>query len=505
MGVCVPPAGIDCTPFLCGGGTGGTACRTDCQQANIDCLPSAFCDANACCLLSDHGIVNVDGVAGDDGVGCCGVGQNRPCQTITRAMGLIDTARAVNVTINATVDGGGGDWSPPGEVYPVALGWGVELDAPGVYFLDPGGNNFQTIYVCLYSTNDTVGYASIAGEAAAPVGVGMNSTNTVQSTDLAAVTVAPGNTLYIANASVNGNYGDILNAAKLDAMAIQVTSGTLVLGKNETGTVVGTVHIGNALANFNTDGFYGIYCSGSSDAPASVTDIAADGQSSVIIQGQAVGLTASDYCNVNLSYNPVIGSAIASPACADLNYVTGIAAIGAATVTLNNVAIQCQTSNGVATLGDDTGSPSVSINNAVITANDTGVLALGGRVTVTNSLVIHNRIGVQQDTDGISNGLIDLSGGGNTVICSHGAGSSGVDVYNNNTSSLNASYVAWDTAGPDYFACDTSLTTCTCNLSACSTTPGSDDMDAVEDSTNLGGIVTTGNTMSPLALDGGCG
>ena len=35
-----------------------------------------------------------------------------------------------NVTIDATVSGIGGAWVAP-ETYPVVLGWGVELNAPG--------------------------------------------------------------------------------------------------------------------------------------------------------------------------------------------------------------------------------------------------------------------------------------------------------------------------------------------------------------------------------------
>jgi hypothetical protein len=50
-------------------------------------------------------------------------------------MALIDAAQAQNVTINATVNGVGGDWAAK-ETYPIVLGWGVELSAPWVFFLD---------------------------------------------------------------------------------------------------------------------------------------------------------------------------------------------------------------------------------------------------------------------------------------------------------------------------------------------------------------------------------
>jgi hypothetical protein len=41
---------------------------------------------------------------------------------------------------------------------------------------------------------------------------------------------------------------------------------------------------------------------------------------------------------------------------------------------------------------------------------------------------------------------------------------------------------------------------CTCNLASCTDTPGSNGMDAVEDSTLLGGVTTTNNGYS----DAGC-
>jgi hypothetical protein len=49
--------------------------------------------------------------------------------------------------------------------------------------------------------------------------------------------------------------------------------------------------------------------------------------------------------------------------------------------------------------------------------------------------------------------------------------------------------------------CDTAFASCSCNIAVCSTTAGSDDMDAVEDSTNLGGITATGNTQSATACN----
>src|SRR5262249_30821186 len=145
---------------------------------------------------------------------CCGLGSNASCQTITRAMGMINDAQAQNVTIKATVNAGGGDWAPATEQYPIKLGWGAELNAPGVYFLDPDAGVFTfdagtTVDTAIFDvtsfTSDTLHNASIVGTAKNPVGIGMDSTNTFQTADTSAIAVEKDQRLYIANASVNGS------------------------------------------------------------------------------------------------------------------------------------------------------------------------------------------------------------------------------------------------------------------------------------------------------------
>ena len=132
-------------------------------------------------------------------------------------MQLIDAAQATGVTINAVVDGGGGDWAPAEEVYPIDLGWGVELNAPGVYFFDPNGaGNDEIIDVTFYSLRDLTGYASIVG-GVNPVAIGMNAAETQQTDDLSAITIEKGATLYIANAYVNDS---VVNPFVMDAIKV---------------------------------------------------------------------------------------------------------------------------------------------------------------------------------------------------------------------------------------------------------------------------------------------
>ena len=170
MGNCPTPGVTQCTPFICG----MNACFTTCTDST-SCVSGAFCDTadSSCCAsgaagLASGGTITVDGANGDDSTACCGFGGNGACLTISHAMKLIDNALASNVTINASVGGGGGDWAPKGEVYPIVLGWGAELSAPGVYFYDPTGGNGEILDITSYSANDMLGSASIVGTAKTP-------------------------------------------------------------------------------------------------------------------------------------------------------------------------------------------------------------------------------------------------------------------------------------------------------------------------------------------------
>jgi hypothetical protein len=497
-GTCSTPTTKDCFPYVCG----ANACLASCLD-KTSCSTGAFCEVafNTCCPLGNAGSVAVDGATGNDNAGCCGVGTNPPCQTLTRAMALIDSARATNVTIHATIRSGGGDWSPSGEIYPIVLGWGVELNAPGVFFLDPDGGHNEILDVAFYSAHDTVGSASVVGNASSPIGIGMNAANTQQMDDGAALAVEKGAMLYVANATVNdrataGNFA-------LYRAAILVNGGALVLGQDQSGTTMGTVQIGNALGNVATDGWDGIDCYGAVGAPGIVRDVKVPGNASaVVVEGQNDTDIFADMCAVSLEANPVLGvnSGGSWGSCGQKHDGTGFVALES-TATLQAVTIQCIKYQGVQLEAK----AALIMDGGTITNCSIGLFTQsGGSVTAMNSLIGHNFVGAWQDLDG----TVDLSGGGNTVICNSKlegdaflTGFPGMDVYNYSTTVLNASNVTWDTAGPDFFKCDYAIQNCSCNNASCATPAGGDDMDAVEDSTNLGGITTAGNRRSP---DLGC-
>jgi hypothetical protein len=476
--------------------------------------------------------VAVDWKTGDDSVGCCGVGStNKPCETLTRAMALIGEAQATGVTVNATVNGAGGDWAPATiETYPVQLGWGVELSAPGVFFADVvdtvnGTFRNEIFDVAVLGTGAT-DYASIVG-GAKPIGVGMNSTNATnsdQTGDTSAISVEANSTLYIANASVNGS---AINPNSSQTFLVN-PGATLVLGQDQSATITGTVTIGNALGQSGTNGYVGINCmSDFISLGCTIQDATLKGQSSVVIEGQeSVDLEANDFSTVTLTSTPMIGVPPVATGFTDVKNGVGCATkldeqghpsdalavllSGPVTMTFNNGAVQCIGGAGFGLSSSGNGSPTLSIDSTTIQNTNFGIDAQAGKATVTNTTINYNYRGVVQEPDpnvNTNNGTIDLTGGGNTVVCSSNAESSrkttspGIDVWNISNASLAADNVAWDTTQPDYFSCDNAFANCTCNLTTCTTTAGSDDMDAVEDSTNLGGITTTGNTQAAVVCN----
>jgi hypothetical protein len=507
-GTCPPPHTKDCSPYKCGAST----CLADCTD-DTSCVAGVFCDNKVCCSVTKLSTIRADWVLGSDAVACCGVGTNTPCATINRAMTLIDNAKVQNVTMAATVDGGGGDWDPgSGERYPLVLGWGVELSAPGVFFFDPTDDpryHTSIFDIAFYSKNDKVGYASIVGSATRQVGVGMNAANNIQTPDISSIAVEANNTLYLANASVNGS------ASKIESsQAILVNAGaTLVAGQDQSGAVTGTVNVGNALGQHATDGFMGIYCASDyASVGCTVKDAPLVGQSALVVQGQEfIDIDAEDFSNVTLTASPVIGappSAAGFGNCASKNDGRPAAVLinGPVNFTFKNGTVQCIPTNGfqMATTISGTGGAKVTIDNTIFQNVELAIYASTGTTTVTNSTFQYNVQGVFSDYDGTNNGTIDLSGGGNTIVCSSnvesfwGSTTPGIDVINRSQQVLKADNVAWDTTGPDYFQCDWHLGSCHCNLASCTTSAGSDDMDAVE--VGDAGITTTGN----VKFDGGC-
>jgi len=538
-GTCPAPAMVACTPFICG----ATACLATCTD-NTSCGSGNFCDLShsSCCdALTDGASINVDATGGSDATPCCSVPGRPPCQSLAQAMKIIDNAQAKNVTLNAAVRVGH-TWNPPGEVYPIVLGWGAELSAPGVFFYDgaDAGTDAEVIDINNYSKNDTVGYASIVGAAGNVVTVGSDEFMD-QSLDSSAIKVETGNTLYLANASVNGSYEVKvgLDEYTTETTAITVAGGAaLVVGQDKSAGVTGTVTVGNAFDNDATNGWSGIVCQVLKNKGCTISDATLKaGVSSLVIQGQEnVDIDAEDYATITLTSNPVIGLSPADagfgqctdkPDVADsfsgLNGETGAAVLlkGLATMTFNNGTVQCISGDAFDLVATKNGVPALTLDNTTIQNTEYGVNAAAGTATVSNSTIWYNYNGVQQGTDGTNVSTVDLSSGGDggttTVVCSNSYesvasnGTPGISVLNSTTASLNASNVDWDTPGPDLFSCDATFADCTCEISSCTldtSDGGVDGMDAVY--TSSGTVDTSGNGTSTAdctapAGGGGCG
>src|SRR5262249_35903003 len=154
----------------------------------------------------------------------------------------IVSASHASLTINATIDGGGGDWTA-NETYPIGLGWGVELNAPGVFFLDADAGN-TALFEVKVATGDTLGYASIVGSAASNVSVGINAAQNLTTIDYQTLIIDDGATLYLANASIDSSGGTAGLFASFASAIYISSSGTLVVGQDQSAGNTGTVYLG---------------------------------------------------------------------------------------------------------------------------------------------------------------------------------------------------------------------------------------------------------------------
>ncbi len=431
-------------------------------------------------------------------------------------MGLIDSAQLSDVVIVARSNGGGGDWTAL-EVYPIVLGWGVELDGSGINFWDnlavAGKPNKAVFDIAPFSANDTVGHASIYGTVKGTnVKIGSNGANGKFSIDTSMIKVESGEHLYLALANVNGS------VAALNTAITVAGGGALTLGIDHDQTEAGPVVIGNAQRAL--DGYNGIVCGGAGATKAcTIDDATLMGQSTVTIEGQeGVDIDAEDMASITLTAQPVIGIAPGVAGIGKCGAKTDAATAkqeavllrGSASVTFDNGTLSCISGQGFHLQASAGGNPTLTVDSTTIQNTEGAVVAQAGSATITNSTIQFNVNGVEQNTDGINVSSINLSGsaaGGNTVICSSNAESiqnqppPGVDVLNTTTGTLNASFVAWDTTGPDQFTCNAQLAQCAC-VATCTNTAGNDDMDSVN--TNGGAITVTGNTQSAVAVAAHC-
>ncbi len=329
------------------------------------------------------------------------------------------------------------------------------------------------------------------------------------------IMVEASNTLYIANATVNGSQNNMTNAITVAA------GGTLTLGQDQSAGNTGMVSIGQ---NNGQSGWNGLVCqTDSKSLGCTITDANLNGSTAVDIQYQTnMDIDAEDFASISLTSYPIVGTSTNGTGFNMCNskpdaqsastYPSGQAILlnGDVTMTFNNGTVQCISGNGFLLQATKEGTPILNMDSSTMQNLEYGIVATAGTATVSNTTIQYMFIGVDQDTDGTNISTIDLSGGSiggtNTVACANsvesvdgmgGRASSAVAVLDNTTATLNASNVNWDTSGPDTFECtNAALTTCTCEINSCTDSAGQDGMDAVYTSAK-GTITTTGNGSAP--------
>ncbi len=296
LGSCQAGQPIDCAPYECNAG----GCLTSCAS-NADCV-QGYCDLPAltCCSLPSGGTIDVDSSHGNDLTPCCGTAGNGACQTISHVMQQIDEAQAHDVIIRAAVPSNG-SWAPPGEVYPIVLGWGAELEATGVTFYDGDGGNRALFEIGPVSSSDHVGYASVVG------GWFGGRTPSDQSTIL----VEPGSALYIASALVS-------SSLIYETTAIEVSAGgALIVGQDRSGGATGLVTVGPQTKdqnNLDFEGYNGIVCGSANGLGCTITDARLDAGSSLFVVNQVShDIDAEEFSTITLTSAPRIGPAASGP------------------------------------------------------------------------------------------------------------------------------------------------------------------------------------------------
>ncbi len=467
----------DCAPYACSLQAGAPACSASCSASSeCDATEGAYCDGGSCqCVPASPAYV--DESVGVDGP-CCG-GASNPCRTIGHLVGAVlagpvcaKTSAAPTIELRKSGAVASGDWSsdPPG--VGIALGLGVTLHAPGVQFSNSGSDldpSFpgvpHTFSVVDYCGDGGFASATIEGDPGNPIGIGYGSGGETPKNE--GLIVAGQLTLRSARVAAD--------------VGVDVQSGGLaVFGPR-------LVEIGGFALDGGPDGGalggqVGIACAGGTVQanPGASLRISHQSTEDLLAEDDVAG----NGCDATLlSGGVVLGEDLDGGQCAVVPQPdgVGIVAMEHSTVTFSGVA-RCMFQDGVRLEhgvyqgGGWLYRPLVTLSGASLYLNGCGGVDLqGGIVTATNTLFSSNHYGVLGQAEGYNPlvPLIDLSGGGNSVVCNselvagacYGNGVAGIGVWNAipydiTASEINASGVAWDRSPPPFYECTASLSSC---------------------------------------------
>jgi hypothetical protein len=504
------------------------------KAAKVQAADEKWCkkhhpSCDGCGSYSAGDKIYIDGSNGSDATACCGVSTTTACQTVSHAMGLVAAAATSGVVLEAYNSSDGGSWTNQ-ETYPIHLGWGVTLDAPGIHFVSQGdaGDVFD---VYAYDATDT-GTVTIHGGnsnvAADGVFIGFDPA--------LADPFASANATVGINANVNGQTGVPLVISEVWINANDTTSSCYDLEVGPGASVTfgpNPVELGNGLhiggENDALTGAYGIYCKG---AGASIKDDAT--ATSPVLSVEAKNnsyLDVEDGCTVSLTQGPILGGRTSTPS--DWNGSTstcpcgtrcqfgcnskppvGVEMVGSGQLSFGSPAmpgsVLCADIGFDQETSNASGSPSVSVNGAVVDLLEVsfwwngcsygygatygsrcaGAMITAGTFSAANTTFERGYIGVFV---GVDAGSVDLSGGGdggNTFFCNSSywggpsycgnnsnivpANYAGTNLVNETASvginAENASWLRWNstTNSAQTWSCpDTTYTSCACTGPNC--------------------------------------
>ena len=444
---------------------------------------------------------------------CCG-SVSAPCNSLTQTMNNLVAANVIGGGIIAAHGAGANfaNWSSDGDIfnYPVHLGMGVTLSAPGLTF----SQNAQGTFAFGFGANPVFLVAPYPAEAGAPGTVSIQG--------------APGNPIYVGidlEAETDGG-GAVYTVA--NALVGIVAQGPLDLadvfvGGSSTGisiqaggnvTVSGQVNVGFAGAppgspELPTGPATGIACQGmnSGSGMATLTDTAGAALAIGGIGLRGTDLAAVDYCNVTLQQPTVFGSSrLVVGVCPWKTDHTGVSVDNHSIVSLTGPTIECIYDDAVDVGTNSTsGLPVINLTGGVIAhAGCSGLYATGnGTIKMGGGQIENNYYGAIQDSNGLIHfGVNPPSGDTQTIVgcntnfedgaCFDNSMEPGVDVWNRGTQPIRAQNVAWDHLPPTQdLACGFGTP------GACGLSDGEDLVCSPSVSNGTcGGVVTAGATQS---------
>jgi hypothetical protein len=241
--------------------------------------------------------IYIDGAGGTDGP-CCGTSRQAACLTVGQAMANVASAQVNGATLEAFTSTHVADWPAP-ESWPVTLGLGITLHAPGIQFYNSGSSSLDLFQVQKLNPSD-IGSVAIQGDPGNLARIGFDSAFRSSGTKTAL--------------SVNGDSLSLQNVWLAGTVGLQV--GPSALGASQPGWGVarlgpGPVMIGSVGSGLA--GQLGVTCTGEFNRNSQVTE---QGTTPVLaIEGQATGISVGDFCDVVLTQGDSIGPALSGGSC----------------------------------------------------------------------------------------------------------------------------------------------------------------------------------------------